>query len=92
MAGPSRIETAVAISREQFPDGALTAYLARADVFADAVAGGTLTQGPILLVPSCGQLPEVVGAEIARLDPTRVVALGGQAAVCGEILDQARAS
>ncbi|MEE8601775.1 cell wall-binding repeat-containing protein [Euzebya tangerina] len=92
LAGPSRIETAIAISQEQFPDGAATAYLARADVFADAVAGGALTAGPILLVPSCGVLPGVVADEIARLHPDRVVALGGEAAVCQDLLDQARAS
>ncbi len=53
IAGASRVDTAVAISRAAFPDGAPTAYLARADVFADALAAGALTDGPILLVPSC---------------------------------------
>lgn len=61
LAGPTRIETAVAIARAAFPDGAEVAYLARADQFADAVADGTLTDGPVLLVPSCGELPATVG-------------------------------
>lgn len=89
LAGSSRIETAVAISQHQFPSTATTAYLARADEFADAVAAGVLTDGPILLVPSCGELPEAVRAEIARLDPQRVVALGGEAAVCDALLQEA---
>jgi len=89
LAGASRIETAVAISAHAFPDGAEVVYLARADDPADAVAGGSLTDGPILLVPSCGDLPQVVRAEIERLAPDRVVALGGPAAVCDALLDVA---
>lgn len=92
LAGADRIGTAIAISQAEFPDGAPTAYLARADVVVDAVAGGVLTDGPILLVPSCGVLPVAVADEIARLDPGRVVALGGEAAVCEDLLDQARAA
>lgn len=90
-AGESRFETAVAISQAQFPDGAARAFIARADVFADAVAGGSLTRGPILLVPSCGTLPAPVAAEINRLKVTEVFALGGSAAVCEGILAAAAA-
>lgn len=89
LAGADRFATAVAISASQFPTGAPTVYLARADASADALAGGILTDGPILLVPACGELPAVVAGEIQRLDPTRVVALGGTGAVCDDILTQA---
>ena len=65
------------------------AYLANAATFVDAVAGGTLTDGPVLLVPQCGELPAVVAAEIGRLDPGQVLTLGGSAAVCDELLAQA---
>ena len=90
-AGSSRFETAVAISQAQFPDGAGRAFIARADVFADAVAGGSLTRGPVLLVPSCGSLPAPVAAEISRLKVTEVFALGGTAAVCDAMLASAAA-
>lgn len=90
-AGSSRFETAVAISRAQFPDGAARAFIARADVFADAVAGGSLTRGPILLVPSCGTLPPPVAEELRRLKVTEVFALGGTAAVCDGMLAAAAA-
>ncbi len=94
LAGPSRIDTAVVISRAAFPDAAVpdaaeAVYLARADVFADALAAGALTDGPILIVPSCGEVPPVVASEIARLGPSEVVALGGPAAVCDELLNTA---
>lgn len=90
--GPSRIETAVAVSRHQFPDGATVVYLAREDVPADAVTAGSLTDGPVLLVPRCAGVPAAVTGEIVRLDPDRVFALGGDAAVCPATLDAATAS
>ena len=91
LAGKSRILTAIDVSKYEFADpaDANAVYLARQDVFADAVAGGTVKDGPILLVPNCGTLPAEVGAEIERLDVNYVVALGGQQAVCKDLLDQA---
>ena len=85
--GASRFETAVAISKSAFPFGADAVYLARSDVFADAIAAGSLTDGPVLLVPPCGAIPQPVLAEIARVDPVEVVALGGTSSVCDETLD-----
>lgn len=92
LAGPGRIDTAVEISRYEFPEGSDDAFLARGDLFADAVVGGTLTDGPTLLVPRTGQLPSVVAAELSRLSPPQVTALGGTAAVGEQILTQARDS
>jgi len=89
IAGPDRIATAVAVSRSAFPDGSAAAYLARADLFADALSAGSLADGPVLLVPSCGDLPPVVATELRRLSPQRVAALGGTAAVCDALLDEA---
>ncbi len=91
VSGPDRIATAVAISQYEFPNGADEAYFARADNFVDAVAAGSLTRGPVLLVPDCGTLPQVVAAELLRLRPHRVVALGGTAAICDDLLTQAAA-
>ena len=90
LAGPTRIETAVEISQMQFPQGDVEqVFLTRADLFADAVAGGSLTGGPTLLVPMDGELPESVADEIARLNPATITVLGGDAAVSDEILIQA---
>lgn len=89
--GSDRYATSAAISRRAFPRGAEVVYLARGDEFADAVAGGMLTDGPILLVRSCGAVPSAVRKEISRLDPRRVIALGGSGAVCGETLRAAAA-
>lgn len=92
LAGAGRIETAIAISKAAFPNGATEVYLSRQDVNPDALVGGALTKGPILLVPTCGTLPPVVAAEIRRLDPARVIALGGPNTVCDDILRQAGAA
>ena len=73
----------------QFPDGSERVYLVRSDVFPDAVAGGSLTSGPILLVPRDGDLPDSVSDESARLSPTTVTVLGGPNAVSDGILIQA---
>ncbi|QFG68407.1 cell wall-binding repeat-containing protein [Ornithinimicrobium pratense] len=89
--GGDRYATSAAISRHAFPQGADVVYLARGDEFADALAGGMLTDGPILLVRACGGVPRSVRAEIARLNPSQVVALGGPNAVCDASLAEAAA-
>ncbi len=100
LAGANRFETAVAISRylwgviegesqtsQVLP--ARRAYLARSDVFADALAAGVVTDGPILLVPSCSGLPASVEAELRRLVVEEVVALGGRTAICDATVEEA---
>ncbi len=77
----------VSLSGALFPSGATTVYLARGDDLADALAGGTLTGGPILFVAAGGSLPASVRAEIDRLQPAQVVALGGSAVVPAATLD-----
>ena len=84
----SRTATAlsVGISREGFPEGSPTVYLARADDLADALVAGQLPDGPILLVPRGNGAPATVREEVARLRATRVVAVGGPAAVSQKAL------
>ena len=91
MAGDSRFATSALIAQRSFPGGTEVVYLARGDAFADALAAGTLSDDPILLASPCGALPEVIRGEIDRLAPYRVVALGGEGAVCEDLLQQAAA-
>jgi hypothetical protein len=91
LSGADRYVTAAAVAYRQFPADADTVYLARADVYADAVASGSLTDGPVLLVSSCG-LPSAAAERIAAARPLRVVALGGEGAVCEEVLQEAAAA
>ncbi|HUG85245.1 MAG TPA: cell wall-binding repeat-containing protein, partial [Euzebya sp.] len=43
LGGQTRFETSVSISQESFPDGADDVFLARADIFPDALSAGSLT-------------------------------------------------
>ncbi len=93
LAGASRIETAVAISRDSYPSGAAAVLLADAGNPVDALpASRSAYSGPILYVPSCGDLPQVVADEIARLQPTDIIVLGGTGAICDDMGDQAVAA
>jgi putative cell wall-binding protein len=90
--GPTRIETAVEISRARW-DTSLTAVLARDDVFADALAGAALAadeDAPILLTHR-EELPEATQEEIERLGARRVILLGGDAAISEDVADELRA-
>jgi putative cell wall-binding protein len=94
--GPGRIETAIAISRASHPGTGTTpaVVLARADDYADALAGGPLAstlQAPVLLTDS-GGLPAVVAAEIDRLGAEQAVLLGGRAALSDQVEADLRAA
>jgi len=89
IAGANRFTTAVEISQSAYPDGANIAYLATAYNFPDALAGGTgaaQTNGPILL-SEVDSIPAVTLDELRRLDPSRVVILGGEAALAAPVED-----
>lgn len=89
--GVERVRTAVAISRAQYPEGSRSAVLARADGFADALAGAPLAvdvDGPILLSPT-GQLADATADELSRLlrPGATVHLLGGVAALDEPVAD-----
>ena len=94
ISGADRYATAVNLSASTFADSTVsTVYLVTGSKFPDGLsvgpvagAGGT----PLLLVPS-GSLPDVVAAELKRLDPTRVVIIGGPFAVNESVRTEVRA-
>ena len=103
LSGDFREDTAVAISQETYADGAPVVYIANRSVFADALAAKSLQDGPVLLNASCGGytaerdadgdlLYDATAEEIERLQPESVVALGGEAAICDDVLDAAVAA
>lgn len=92
LSGTDRYASAVAISRHRYADpaGARVVYLSRGDSYTDALTAGTLTDGPVLLTRGgCGAVPASVLAEVRRLNPTTVIALGGTGAVCDAALTEA---
>lgn len=81
--GASRIDTAVAISKGGWPNGASTAILARSDNYPDALTGAPLSKkldAPILFTDS-KTLDTATETEIARLKVKKVIILGGSGAV-----------
>ncbi len=85
--GKDRYAASAAISAHAFPGGARTVYVASGLVFTDALSGAPVagaTPGPVLLVSS-DRIPSEVAAELDRLDPQRVVVLGGPLSVSGGV-------
>jgi len=80
--GPDRIATSVDVSRELIAQTA-TVVVARADGYADALAGAPLAAhlgAPLLLTGRDGLAP-IVAEEVRRLGATEAVLLGGEAAL-----------
>ena len=93
--GADRIATAVAISQASFPAPAEAVVLARADVFADALAGAPLAtarSAPILLTQS-DALDTRVSDELQRVLPAgkTVYVLGGASALNDTVIQALQA-
>lgn len=94
VSGTSRIETAAKLAATAYLDGASTVVVARADAYADALAGGPLaaTLGAPILLTTRDRLDEVAAAEIRRLGASTAVLLGGNAALGAAVEDGLRAA
>ena len=87
LAGADRFATAAAISAATFAAGVPVAYVATGLAFPDALSGGPAAGregGPILLVTPTA-IPASTAAELERLDPQRIVVLGGTGAVSAQV-------
>lgn len=91
-AGVDRYATAAAVSREAFPNGAQTVYLASGRDFPDAVAASAAAGAagaPVLLtLPTA--LPGSTVTEIKRLGATRIVIVGGRGVVSNAVATAAK--
>lgn len=85
--GRPTADIALEVTRLDDRTGVDTVLIGRDDVFADALAAGVMS-APLLLVPSDGPVGADVLAELAGLDPARVVILGGEGAVGPPVADQ----
>ncbi|MFE9234239.1 cell wall-binding repeat-containing protein [Cellulosimicrobium funkei] len=86
MAGANRYTTAVAATSSLAP-GIPVLYLASGTGFADALSAAPAAAaegGALLLVPNA-TIPPAVRAEIVRLQPERIVVVGGAGAVSAEV-------
>lgn len=90
LGGGDRYEAAVAIARASFPNGAPVVYVASGENFPDALSAGPLAaanHGPLLLTLG-GGLPGATRAGIVALAPSKIVVVGGPAAVSDSVVAQ----
>lgn len=90
VSGVTRFGTAATLSEQAYPNGSETAYVATGLDFADALAGGVAAardDAPVLLVGRSG-IPASTADELERLDPDRIVMLGGVAAAGSSVEDE----
>jgi putative cell wall-binding protein len=83
VAGATRFDTAVQVSKVFYPDGADTVYLVTVADFPDALAAGgasSVAPGPVLYT-NRDSVPAVTLDEVRRLAPERVVIVGGTGVV-----------
>lgn len=94
-AAPERIvtsspaETAVSLSEEFFGAGADVVYVANGSSGVDGLTVGTsagFVTGPLLLSET-DRLPEATMTELRRLAPSRIVVIGGTAAISTSVTD-----
>ncbi|TAL06837.1 MAG: hypothetical protein EPO00_10415 [Chloroflexota bacterium] len=88
IAGPDRYATAAAIAGDAFQPGLDVVYVATGAAFADALAAAAVAgakRAPVLLVTPTA-IPAATAAAIARLKPSRIVVVGGAAAVSDAVL------
>jgi putative cell wall-binding protein len=81
--GTDRYATAAMVSAATFAPGVPVVFIATGQNFPDALAGGPAAGklgGPILLVKQ-NSIPALVATELDRLNPGRIVVLGGPAIV-----------
>lgn len=91
IAGSDRFDTAARLSRSRFPSAA-TVFVATGRNFADALAAApaaAASNAPLLLLDAA-RIPAPTAAELTRLNPGRIVVLGGPGAVSAAVVDQLR--
>jgi putative cell wall-binding protein len=92
LGGANRYATAIEVSRDAFPAGSDTVYLATGANFPDALAAAAAAghhRAPVLL-SATASLPANVEAELRRLSPARVVLAGGVSALSDTVANRVR--
>ena len=88
--GNDRYDTAVSISKEGWKDGSNTVILTNGYSVVDGVTAtplATSNNAPILLAEK-GKIPDVTKTELKRLNPNKVIVIGGQGVVYDNVLKE----
>lgn len=88
VAGTDRYATAVALTEPETGPGQPVLYLASGENWPDALSAGPAAshRNGALLLTDPRALPEVVADEIVRLEPDRIVVVGGPNSVSDDVL------
>ena len=92
LAGSDRYDTAIQVALKGWADSngenpsAATVYVSNGASLVDAIAGGVLRNGPMLLVNGDKAVQSKVADAIKKLNAGKVIALGGTGAVSDEAL------
>lgn len=90
LSGADRFATAARVSASRFSPGVAVAYVVTGVKFPDALAAGVAAGvggGPVLLTET-DRLPSPTAAELQRLDPDRIVVVGGAGSVSEDVRQQ----
>jgi putative cell wall-binding protein/uncharacterized protein YkwD len=88
ISGVDRYATSAQTSESNFAPGVSVVYVGSGQAFPDALSGASAagkSDGPVLLVQN-GLLPLSTAKELARLQPGRIVLLGGTSAVDAPVM------
>jgi len=95
ISGDSRYTTAIAISQSIIEPGgsAPVVYLVTGTSYADALSAGPAAArgGGVMLLTTPTALPPAVGVELDRLNPARIVIVGGPTVISSAVEQAARA-
>lgn len=95
--GTDRFGTSVAVSRLVYPTvpsgGVPVVYVANGLNYPDALAAGpaAVQGGGVVLLTLPFEIPAVVGAELARLQPERIIVVGGEPSVDSNVFAELEA-
>lgn len=87
--GDDRYATAAAVAQRYQP-GVETVYVATGQGYPDALTGAAVagSEGAPVLLTRQGSLPPATAAALERLDPKRIVVLGGENVIGKPVMDQ----
>ena len=94
LSGLDRYETASAISKEAYPNGAKTVVIVNGELSADGIAAtplATANDAPILLTYKNG-LPSSTKTELKRLNPNKVIIIGDEGSVSAKALSNIKST
>lgn len=91
LSGGDRYSTAVAISQNSFPNGgAPVVYVTTGDNYPDALSAAPAAArgGGVVLLTDKNTLPWQTSAEVSRLNPARIIVVGGEGAISASVFNE----